>query len=184
MIFLLIFLDRNDISSSLEQLGLLGDFIGGVLGLIVAIASLAVTVIIAVTIKNSDLLNTQKTIEAQHNLYLKQIKYNAVQNFRNNCDSAANDFFRPESDGRDAARSIQEGIGRLWLSFPELEGNTEVLSVYNHMNEYGLQRHSLIQDIRKGKESWRFKQKLMSQKIEAYQSYGRLTMFLSEWSFK
>ena len=122
----LIYFPPRGMSSSLESLGLYGDYFGGIVGGITSVATLGVTIYLAMALHRLEKENTESAIEAQRKVALMQVKLNELAIFNEQCDSEINALTSSDLDheiDNRAFRSILAAAGRITTLFPELGSN-------------------------------------------------------------
>jgi uncharacterized membrane protein len=119
--------------SSLSGLGQYGDFFGGFIGAITSIATLGVTVYLAMVLHRLEKENTESAIEGQRKIAIMQFKLKEFALFNEQCDlyMQAIPYAADNHEAIDRAyKSILNASGRITTLFPELDisgNNTEIL---------------------------------------------------------
>lgn len=111
-------------STSLQDLAHYGDFFGGIVGTIVSIASLGVTIYLAVILHKIERENNESAIVAQRKLSLMQLKFQEVSNFKSICDDGFHvlaDYKKKMANLKTAYSSIHQAICKINTMFPELK---------------------------------------------------------------
>jgi hypothetical protein len=119
-----IYFPPRGMSSSLSNLGLYGDYFGGIIGAITSIATLGVTLYLAMALHRLEKDNTESAIEAQRKVAIMQFKLKEFALFNEQCDlfiqaipSAADNHEEIES----AYKTILNASVRITTLFPEIE---------------------------------------------------------------
>jgi len=135
----LIYFPPRGLDSSLSNLGLYGDYFGGIVGGITSVATLGVTIYLALVLHKLERENTESTIEAQKKVAIMQFKLKEFALFNEQCDlyiqALPSSAENPEGI-ESAYKSILNACGRITTLFPELDvsgKNIELLLFINNL---------------------------------------------------
>jgi hypothetical protein len=120
----LVYFPTQTVSTKLTDLGLYGDFFGGIVGSIVSMASLGVTIYLAVILHRIEKENTESSIEGQRRIAIMQLKFQELIHFKTECDKAfeiLSTRVGQIEDSERAHKTIIASLERLSTIFPELE---------------------------------------------------------------
>ena len=125
----LVYFPTIGIGSSPERLGLYGDYFGGIVGGITSVATLGVTIYLALLLHRLEKENTKSAIETQTRVAVMQMKFQELTKYREKCDYGLELIgVSPETVDRtrEGCRIMEKCIIRLLMVFPELE---EIISI-------------------------------------------------------
>lgn len=135
----LIYFPPRGMSSSLESLALYGDFFGGIVGGITSIATLGVTIYLALILHRIERENAESAIEAQKKIAIMQFKLKEFALFNEKCDiemQILSTTIESHEGTYKVYKSILNACGRITTLFPELDDNgknTEFLLFINNL---------------------------------------------------
>ncbi len=140
----LIYFPPRGMSSSLSSLGLYGDYFGGIVGGITSVATLGVTIYLALALHRLEKENAESAIETQRQVAIMQMKFNQLAAFKSNCEEAFKKLRvgYPQCDMemiREGGGEIDININTIRVLFPELEN-----FLSTHFNDIHRAIHSLI----------------------------------------
>lgn len=120
----LIYFPPRGMSSSLSSLGLYGDYFGGIVGGITSLATLGVTIYLAMSLQRLEKENTESAIEGQRQIAIMQVKFQEFALFNEQCDSEIQALSSSDLDhdvDSRVYRNILSATGRITTLFPELD---------------------------------------------------------------
>lgn len=141
----LVYFPPRTVSITLGDLGLCGDFFGGIIGTIISIASLGVTIYLAVILHKIERENNVSAIDAQRRIAIMQMKYQELAKFRSDCDIALDIISTPgmnNAELRRSSNSISNAAGRLTTLFPELNDKKHNYRFRNMVNSIPIYQYS------------------------------------------
>lgn len=119
----IVYFPPRGMSSSLANLGLYGDYFGGFISSIVSLASLGVTIFLALAIQRIERENSKSAIESQRKVALMQIRFQEITRFSSKCDLCIEDIaqmYKNSEVGRNGSIEMELQIERLIILFPEI----------------------------------------------------------------
>ncbi len=133
----LIYFPPRGMSSSLSSLGLYGDYFGGIVGGITSVATLGVTIYLAMSLHRLEKENTESATEGQRKIAIMQIKLKEFAIFNEQCDGeikalTSSDLEHEIDDS--VYRSILSAAGRITTLFPELENREKYIELRLFIN--------------------------------------------------
>ena len=119
----LVYFPPIGLGSSPEKLGQYGDYFGGIVGGITSIATLGVTIYLALLLQRIEKENNESTIEAQRRVALMQMKFQEYTLYSNDCENGLDKIslmHRDQEEARQGCLLIEIRSRRLMTIFPEL----------------------------------------------------------------
>lgn len=190
----LIYFPPRGMSSSLQNLGLYGDYFGGIVGGITSIATLGVTIYLALALHRLEKENNESSIEAQRKITILQLKFQEVANFNTLCNDGFNlmaDFQSKYSKIILGHTLIMKAVNRLERMFPELSDERSEIDLTRMLEPLGMvtiKRTILRIHLKPEYESIsseESKKKILSEMAEYYSegwnAFGNISSYLSQW---
>lgn len=127
-----IYFPPRGMSSSLSNFGLYGDFFGGTVGAITSVATLGVTIYLALVLHRLEKENAESAIEAQKKVAIMQFKFKEFALCNEQCDLALQTLpseIENYEGTYKAYKSILNACGRITTLFPELDNNGKYIEL-------------------------------------------------------
>ncbi len=121
-----IYFPPRGMSSSLESLGLYGDYFGGIVGGITSIATLGVTIYLAMVLHRIEKENNESSINAQRKVAIMQIKFQELDKLKAQWDDDIDLLWSGKFEDLEGVhKSLKRSFGRIAALFPELQTEFE-----------------------------------------------------------
>lgn len=193
IVFCFVYVPSRTLNTSSQDLGLYGDFIGGVVGTVIALASLGVTIYLAITLHRIEKENASLAINAQRSIAIMQFKFQEFTLFKSQCDDAFEvwkDVTDTTGQIQKAEKIINSAIDRINVLFPELKSQPEIWKIEFSILSFLVMRAKDLNAPIKNKFGYVdydiLNEDLLSQLYQNYdqakESYLKLTKKLSQWA--